>query len=105
LLAVGLLHANFVLDTGITLMRRILRGERWYEAHREHFYQRLVRGGRSHSFVTGWELALQALLAVAVVFSTYSGSSYLLPCCALLALVTWALFFLKAERVFRNAKV
>jgi UDP-N-acetylmuramyl pentapeptide phosphotransferase/UDP-N-acetylglucosamine-1-phosphate transferase len=37
LIPLGLLHANFVLDTGLTLARRILRGERWYEAHREHF--------------------------------------------------------------------
>ena len=46
------LHANFVLDTGITLMRRIMRGERWYEAHNEHFYQRLIRAGKSHTQVT-----------------------------------------------------
>src|ERR1039458_2041000 len=56
-----LLHANFVLDTGITLLRRLFKGERWYDAHREHFYQRLIRSGRSHPFVTGLEMALQAL--------------------------------------------
>lgn len=42
----GLLHANFVLDTGITLIRR-MRRERWFDSHREHFYQRLVRSGKS----------------------------------------------------------
>jgi hypothetical protein len=57
-----MLHANFVLDTGITLLRRIAHGEQWHKAHREHFYQRLVRSGKSHPFVTGWELGLQCLV-------------------------------------------
>src|SRR6185295_11154478 len=62
-----LLHANFVLDTGITLARRVLRGERWYEAHREHFYQRLVRAGKSHTFVAGLEMGLQAIVLALMV--------------------------------------
>jgi UDP-N-acetylmuramyl pentapeptide phosphotransferase/UDP-N-acetylglucosamine-1-phosphate transferase len=105
LLPVGLLHANFVLDTGITLARRVLRGERWYEAHREHFYQRLVRSGRSHAFVTGWELALQVLVAAAVLAATLTGVGGLFLASAVLAVSVWVVFFLKAERIFRNAKV
>lgn len=105
LLPVGLLHANFVLDTGITLARRVLRGERWYEAHREHFYQRLVRSGRSHSYVTGRELALQGVVAAAVLFATAAGSIALLIASVVLAVAAWGLFFLNAERTFRNAKV
>ena len=62
LIPLAMLHANFVLDTGITLLRRIARGEQWHKAHREHFYQRLVRSGKSHPFVTGWELGLQCLV-------------------------------------------
>ncbi|MHB8524267.1 MAG: hypothetical protein ACYDH9_26405 [Limisphaerales bacterium] len=68
-----LLHANFILDTGITLVRRIITGQRWYAAHREHFYQRLVRSGKSHAFVTGWELGLQGTilgLMIAYVFAS-----------------------------------
>jgi len=104
LLPVGLLHANFVLDTGFTLTRRVLRGDRWYEPHREHFYQRLVRSGRSHPFVTGWEMAGQVLVAVAVVAAVRAGPWW----CVAVGLVVsaaWAGFFLYAERVFRTAKV
>jgi UDP-GlcNAc:undecaprenyl-phosphate GlcNAc-1-phosphate transferase len=36
-------------DTGTTLVRRILRGEVWYLAHRQHVYQRLVQLGWSHA--------------------------------------------------------
>ena len=62
LIPLALLHANFVLDTGITFVRRVLRGEKWYDAHREHFYQRLIRSGKSHAFVTGCEMGLQLLV-------------------------------------------
>jgi UDP-N-acetylmuramyl pentapeptide phosphotransferase/UDP-N-acetylglucosamine-1-phosphate transferase len=47
LIPLALLHANFVLDTGITLFRRIWRGEKWHAPHREHFYQRLIRAGKA----------------------------------------------------------
>ncbi|MBL7714588.1 MAG: glycosyltransferase family 4 protein [Bdellovibrionales bacterium] len=42
----------FILDTGITLGRRFLAGKKLTEAHREHFYQRLVQKGLSHQRVT-----------------------------------------------------
>jgi UDP-N-acetylmuramyl pentapeptide phosphotransferase/UDP-N-acetylglucosamine-1-phosphate transferase len=38
----------YLVDTGTTLCRRILRGERWFEAHRGHTYQRLTDSGLSH---------------------------------------------------------
>jgi UDP-N-acetylmuramyl pentapeptide phosphotransferase/UDP-N-acetylglucosamine-1-phosphate transferase len=38
----------FLADAGITLARRALRGERVWEAHRTHYYQRLVRLGAGH---------------------------------------------------------
>ena len=37
------LAAVFVIDATVTLLTRLLRGERWYEAHRSHAYQRLAR--------------------------------------------------------------
>ena len=102
LLPVGLLHANFVLDTGVTLARRVARGERWYEPHREHFYQRLIRSGFSHVYVTGWELGFQIVIATAVVMAVRAGGWWLLPVTMVVALV-WAVVFLHAERCFRMA--
>ena len=37
------LAAVFATDATVTLLTRMLRGERWYEAHRSHAYQRLSR--------------------------------------------------------------
>ncbi|MBM3272994.1 glycosyltransferase family 4 protein [Candidatus Kaiserbacteria bacterium] len=41
------LAAVFVTDASVTLLTRMLRGERWYEAHRSHAYQRLSRRWQS----------------------------------------------------------
>jgi UDP-N-acetylmuramyl pentapeptide phosphotransferase/UDP-N-acetylglucosamine-1-phosphate transferase len=40
--------AIYLADSGVTLLRRIIGGERWYEAHRSHAYQRLTDYGFSH---------------------------------------------------------
>ncbi|CUA86655.1 UDP-N-acetylmuramyl pentapeptide phosphotransferase/UDP-N-acetylglucosamine-1-phosphate transferase [Gulbenkiania indica] len=41
------LAAVFVTDATVTLLTRMLCGERWYEAHRSHAYQRLSRRWQS----------------------------------------------------------
>lgn len=40
--------AIYLTDTGTTLLRRIRRGEPWFEAHRTHAYQRMTDRGLSH---------------------------------------------------------
>jgi len=62
--------ANFILDTTVTLLRRMSRGEKWYRAHRSHFYQRMTNSGMSHAEVTGIEL-------VSVVFSCFAATWYI----------------------------
>lgn len=42
----------FVFDTVVTFTRRLLRGERVWQAHRTHLYQRMVISGMRHSSVT-----------------------------------------------------
>jgi UDP-N-acetylmuramyl pentapeptide phosphotransferase/UDP-N-acetylglucosamine-1-phosphate transferase len=59
--------APFLFDTGVTLVSRVVRGQRWYEAHREHFYQRLTRQGWSHCAVTTLYLSVSALLGLATI--------------------------------------
>jgi UDP-N-acetylmuramyl pentapeptide phosphotransferase/UDP-N-acetylglucosamine-1-phosphate transferase len=43
-----LVFAPFVCDATLTLLRRLWRRERVWQAHREHYYQRLVRMGFGH---------------------------------------------------------
>jgi UDP-N-acetylmuramyl pentapeptide phosphotransferase/UDP-N-acetylglucosamine-1-phosphate transferase len=87
----------FLADATLTLARRALRGEKVWQAHREHHYQRLVRMGWSHR-----RMAL--------------GAYALMLCCGLLALLPQALraaalvvalavhavIFLGVERLWRR---
>ena len=43
-----LVFAPFVLDATVTLLRRGLRGEKVWQAHKQHYYQRLIQMGWSH---------------------------------------------------------
>ena len=43
-----LIFSPFLVDATSTLMQRLLRGEKVWQAHREHYYQRLVLSGWSH---------------------------------------------------------
>ncbi len=42
----------FIVDTLLTLINRIRRGEKWQEAHRTHAYQQAVTRWKSHARVT-----------------------------------------------------
>ncbi|WP_096702001.1 glycosyltransferase family 4 protein [Magnetospirillum sp. 15-1] len=71
LAAALILPAYYLADATITLTRRALAGEKVWQAHRKHFYQRAVQGGRSHAQVSlavlaaGLALTGAALLAAA----------------------------------------
>jgi Fuc2NAc and GlcNAc transferase len=41
----------FLADATLTLTERVMKGERWYTAHRQHLYQRLIAHGWSHGRV------------------------------------------------------
>ncbi len=60
-----ILLAVFIVDATATLIRRVVNGERWFEAHRSHAYQHAVQAGYSHRDVTVAVMGLNALLAVA----------------------------------------
>ena len=47
-----ILPGYYLADSGITLLRRALRGERVWQAHRQHFYQQAVQRGLSHAVVS-----------------------------------------------------
>ena len=81
-----LLFAPFLFDSLVTLARRVVRGERWYAAHRSHYYQRLVRAGLTHGQVT----ALYTGLAVVAAVAALAGLSASEPLRRALAVVAYA---------------
>ncbi len=57
-----ILPLYFLADATITLARRLLRGERVWQAHREHFYQQAARRGRGHAAVVQRVIAADLVL-------------------------------------------
>jgi UDP-N-acetylmuramyl pentapeptide phosphotransferase/UDP-N-acetylglucosamine-1-phosphate transferase len=57
-----ILPLYFLADATITLARRLLRGERVWQAHREHFYQQAVRRGLGHAAVAKRVIAADLVL-------------------------------------------
>ena len=54
----GVVFSPFIVDASVTLVRRALRGEKVWQAHRSHYYQRLVMLGWSHRQLARTEYVL-----------------------------------------------
>lgn len=57
----------FVVDATATLVARVARGERWYTAHRQHAYQRLLSLGWTHGQVLGLYMLINVLVVLPVI--------------------------------------
>ena len=87
-----LLLGVFIADTAVTLLVRIIRGERWCEGHSQHAYQILSRRLNSHPRVVGgvilinicWLLPLAWVAGIlphyGVLFATIGLAPLLLGC-------------------------
>lgn len=83
-----ILPLYYLADSSITLTRRVLRGEKFWHGHREHFYQQAVRHGFSHAAVGQAVLAgNMALIGLALL----AGQGYALPALAGAVLAVGAL--------------
>ncbi len=72
-IAVLLIFGTFIYDATFTIFRRIRHGEKLYEAHRSHLYQRLVIAGQSHHRVSLTYYGLSALFGAGGVAYTFAG--------------------------------
>jgi UDP-N-acetylmuramyl pentapeptide phosphotransferase/UDP-N-acetylglucosamine-1-phosphate transferase len=59
-----LVFSTFIVDASLTLARRGIAGERIWQAHRSHYYQRLVRMGWSHRRLASMEYLVMAATGV-----------------------------------------
>lgn len=67
-----ILPAYYMSDASFTLAKRLLRGEKVWQAHSEHAYQQAVRKGLSHAQVVCRISGLNMLLIVLAVSATHS---------------------------------
>jgi UDP-N-acetylmuramyl pentapeptide phosphotransferase/UDP-N-acetylglucosamine-1-phosphate transferase len=82
-----ILPLYFLADATITLGRRLLRGERVWQAHRQHFYQQAVSAGLGHAEIVS-RIVVADLLLVACAWIAENGAGALaLPAAAIVVTV------------------
>lgn len=62
-----LVFSPFVVDATVTLLKRLLNGERVLQAHRSHYYQRLVQMGWGHRKTALWEYGLMMMVGCSAI--------------------------------------
>jgi UDP-N-acetylmuramyl pentapeptide phosphotransferase/UDP-N-acetylglucosamine-1-phosphate transferase len=80
-------------DATLTLLGRLFRREKVWEAHRQHAYQRAVDGGWSHARVSGLVLALNIGLGALAIVSTQLGLAGQIACVGAAGFAVAALIF------------
>jgi UDP-N-acetylmuramyl pentapeptide phosphotransferase/UDP-N-acetylglucosamine-1-phosphate transferase len=96
-----LLPLYYLADSTITLARRLFAGEKVWQAHRSHFYQRATDRGFTVSQVVARVFAVNIALA-ALAFVTLAAPGLLIETAALVcgaALVGWLLLGFAREKV------
>lgn len=84
LAAAVILPLYYLADATITIGRRAWQGQKVWQAHRQHFYQRAVQGGRSHAQVV---VAIAVANTVLVMWAVLSLSMPWLACAGAVATV------------------
>ncbi len=77
-----ILGGVFLVDATATLFRRILRGDRWFEAHRLHAYQHSARRWKGHLPVTLLLSAVNLLWLLPWAFYAARAPTYASACLA-----------------------
>lgn len=89
----------FILDAGLTLGRRMLRGERWWEAHAQHLYQGLARRF-GHPRVT---MAYGAWTVLACIFAWRLPAGAIMPAWAAWHAAGAVLWLLLQRRIAKDS--
>jgi UDP-GlcNAc:undecaprenyl-phosphate GlcNAc-1-phosphate transferase len=77
--------APFIADSTLTLLKRVGAGERFWEAHNKHYYQRLVRMGWGHRRTALAEYALMLACGTTALWALRE--PLVMQLCALIGLV------------------
>ena len=83
----------FIMDATLTLIKRIITGEKWYIAHRTHGYQKLIQLGMSHSDLAISFIILNIFLILPFSYVAYHWknlSTYMILSNMLLILLLWS---------------
>jgi hypothetical protein len=92
-----MIFSPFIVDATVTLVRRAFHRKRIWEAHREHYYQRLVLSGWSHRRTMLAEYGVMLLCGGLAVLYHHSAEQW-----RLVILATWLVMFLVLGRLVKR---
>lgn len=97
----AVVFSPFIADASVTLIRRLARRERVWQAHKTHYYQRLIRLGNSHRRVALGAYALMGsvgAIALAATNATVPMQAFAVAG----TLCLYAFLFLSVDRAWRR---
>ena len=82
LIATVILPLYFIIDSSFTLIIRLVKFEKVWEPHRDHFYQKAVSNGKSHSEIS-FAVAVTNLLLIGLLAFVDSDFGFWVVICGL----------------------
>jgi UDP-N-acetylmuramyl pentapeptide phosphotransferase/UDP-N-acetylglucosamine-1-phosphate transferase len=83
-----LIFSPFIADASVTLVRRMIRGEKIWQAHKTHYYQKLAQAGWGHRKTALTEYAIMVGCGVTALSSQHA--TVILQ---MILLAGWVLFY------------
>lgn len=81
----------FIADASLTLLHRILKNEKFWQPHREHYYQKLVRMGLGHRMTALVEYGVMTVSAVGSIATLFIDGATQLA-----AIIGWGILLILA---------
>ena len=92
-----MIFSPFILDATVTVLRRAWQRQRIWEAHRDHYYQRLVLSGWGHRRTVLAEYGIMALCGGLALVYQYASEGW-----RLIVLGVWGIIFLSLAFAVRS---
>jgi UDP-N-acetylmuramyl pentapeptide phosphotransferase/UDP-N-acetylglucosamine-1-phosphate transferase len=83
-----LVFSPFIIDATVTLLRRLMRREKLWQAHKTHYYQKLVQTGWGHRKTVLLEYAIMLGCAMTALWGVHAPNNQ-----QAMLLGGWALFY------------
>ena len=99
-----LVFSPFIVDATVTLARRLLRGDQVWQAHKEHYYQRLVRLGLGHRRTALVEYLMMLAAGASALWAAPREQSVQLMTLAIWG-VLYALGMIAVDRVWKERAI
>jgi Fuc2NAc and GlcNAc transferase len=92
-----ILYAVYLADSGITLLHRMIKREKWWQAHRSHFYQRAVQSGFSHAQVSLAVMMMNIILALLASLLIFDAIDTYTALIVTMAILTITMFLINSR--------